>query len=50
MGADYFFGDPIQKHTDEEGFDRQAWFQKSRKQAEEAVPKWIEGVRQRYGN
>ncbi|TFK23739.1 alpha/beta-hydrolase [Coprinopsis marcescibilis] len=48
LGIDYFFGDPIHIHT-EPDFDRAAWFQKSRKQAEEAVPKWIKAVRAIYG-
>ena len=49
LGLDYFFGDPIHLHTNEEGFDRTAWMAKSRKQAKEAFPKWIKEVREIYG-
>lgn len=49
MGLDYFFGDPIQNHDNEEGFDRSAWFAKSRKQADDCLPNWIEAVKAKYG-
>ena len=48
VGIDYFLGDPVHLHT-ESGFDRQAWFAKSRKQADELVEKWVDGVRELYG-
>ncbi|EAU93581.2 hypothetical protein CC1G_02811 [Coprinopsis cinerea okayama7 len=48
VGIDYFFGDPIYIHT-EPDFDRDGWFTKSRKQAAEAVPRWIDAVREVYG-
>ncbi|KAJ7773661.1 Alpha/Beta hydrolase protein [Mycena maculata] len=47
-GIDYFLGDPVHIHT-EEGFDRSAWFEKARKQADEVLPKWLEEVRKLYG-
>jgi hypothetical protein len=50
LGIDYFFGDPIQLHKDEEGFDRAAWIAKSRQQAKEAFPKWLKEVREIYGS
>jgi len=49
LGLDYFFGDPIQNHTDEPDFDRAAWSAKSRKQANESTPGWTAAVRERYG-
>jgi hypothetical protein len=49
LGVDYFFGDPIQNHTNEEGWDRPAWMAKSRKAAGESVPKWFEAVKEKYG-
>jgi hypothetical protein len=49
LGIDYFFGDPVHLHQDEEGFDRAAWSAKSKQQAKEAFPKWVEGVREIYG-
>ena len=49
LGPDYFFGDPIQNHTDEEGWDRAAWMTKSRKGADECIPKWFEAVKEKYG-
>lgn len=45
---DYFFGDPIHIHT-EPDFDRQAWMAKSKKQANDAFPGWLEAVRETYG-
>ncbi|KAF8168564.1 Alpha/Beta hydrolase protein [Crassisporium funariophilum] len=49
LGIDYFFGDPIHLHT-EENFDRPAWFTKYRALAAEIVPKWVKAVREQYGN
>ena len=49
LGIDYFLGDPIQLHNDEPGFDRKAWSAKSKAQANEVFPKWIEEVRKIYG-
>jgi len=49
LGPDYFFGDPVQNHTNEEGWDRPAWIAKSRKAAEECVPRWFEAVKEKYG-
>ncbi|KAF9561504.1 alpha/beta-hydrolase [Agrocybe pediades] len=49
LGLDYFHGDPIQNHSSENGFDRDAWFVRARKQAEESMPKWIKSVRDIYG-
>lgn len=49
LGPDYFFGDPIQNHKDEEGFDRAAWSAKSKKQARESIPRWLEAVKEKYG-
>ncbi|KAL0057822.1 hypothetical protein AAF712_015522 [Marasmius tenuissimus] len=49
VGIDYFLGDPIGLHTDEAGFNRDAWFSKSRAQAERLIPGWLEAVRQQYG-
>lgn len=48
MGLDYFFGDPIQNHP-EADFNRTAWVAKSRKQASESVPKWVNAVKAQYG-
>jgi hypothetical protein len=45
---DYFFGDPINIHT-EDGFDRQAWIEKSKKQAHEAFSGWLKEVKAIYG-
>jgi hypothetical protein len=49
LGPDYFFGDPIQDHDNEEGFDKPAWMAKSKKQADECVPKWLEAVKEKFG-
>ncbi|KAF6758887.1 Alpha/Beta hydrolase protein [Ephemerocybe angulata] len=49
LGIDYFFGDPIYLHLNAPGWDRTAWLEKSRKQAADAVPKWIEEVQKTYG-
>lgn len=48
LGPDYFFGDYFTDHS-EPDFDRSAWRDKSFKQAEDAVPKWLEEVREKYG-
>ena len=49
LGIDYFLGDPVQRHTDEPGFDRAAWSARSRQQAKELLPKWVKEVRKIYG-
>ncbi|PPQ79650.1 hypothetical protein CVT24_010246 [Panaeolus cyanescens] len=49
VGLDYFFGDPIQNHDGEEGWDVMVWVNKARKVADEVVPRWIDAVREKYG-
>ncbi|KAF6753956.1 Alpha/Beta hydrolase protein [Ephemerocybe angulata] len=49
LGIDYFFGDPIQAHDGEPGFNQTAWINKSRAQADESLPKWTEAVKKQYG-
>ncbi|KAF8186793.1 Alpha/Beta hydrolase protein [Pholiota molesta] len=49
LGLDYFFGDPVQNHADEPGFDRAAWVKKVKGLADEATPRWIDAVREKYG-
>ncbi|KAJ2928385.1 hypothetical protein H1R20_g8693, partial [Candolleomyces eurysporus] len=55
LGLDYFFGDPIGLHVDQDlhpfdpNFDLPAWVAKSRVQAAQAVPIWNKAVRERYG-
>ena len=49
LGPDYFFGDPVQSHNNEPGFDSRAWASQAMIRATEAVPKWIEAVREKYG-
>jgi hypothetical protein len=49
LGIDYFFGDPVHLHMDEEGFDKAAWIAKSMHRAKEAFPKWLKEVREIYG-
>jgi hypothetical protein len=49
LGIDYFFGDPIQNHDGEVGFNRTAWINKSRQQATDSLPKWTEQVKKDVG-
>jgi hypothetical protein len=49
LGLDYFFGDPVQNHADEPDFDRAAWVKKVKGLADEATPRWIDAVREKYG-
>ncbi|KAL0571465.1 hypothetical protein V5O48_010501 [Marasmius crinis-equi] len=49
VGIDYFLGDPVHLHDNEQGFDRDAWFAKSRAQAERLIPSWLEAVKQKFG-
>jgi len=49
LGIDYFLGDPVHVHNGEPNFDRQAWTDKSRKQASDVFPKWLEAVKKIYG-
>jgi hypothetical protein len=48
VGIDYFLGDPIYVHK-EENFDPYAWTDKARVKAEEITPKWVEDVRKYFG-
>ncbi|KAF9457880.1 dienelactone hydrolase family-domain-containing protein [Collybia nuda] len=48
LGCDYFFGDPVYIHT-EKDFDRPAWMAEKKRLAADAVPKWIQAVRQSHG-
>ena len=49
LGIDYFFGDPVYIHSDETGFDREAWMDKSKAQARKHEPEWFKAVQDRYG-
>lgn len=56
VGLDYFRGDPVWKHRKhrldketEPDFDYEAWKKKHTAFANEAVPKWVDAVRQQYG-
>ncbi|KAG6834194.1 hypothetical protein H0H93_011287, partial [Arthromyces matolae] len=49
LGIDYFFGDGIYHHLNEEGFDRASWIENAKKKAPEVFPKWLEAVRETYG-
>ncbi|KAK0209976.1 Alpha/Beta hydrolase protein [Desarmillaria ectypa] len=48
VGVDYFLGDPVYIHTKPE-FDRPAWMAKSKQQAKEMMPRWLEAIREKYG-
>ncbi|KAH6906039.1 Alpha/Beta hydrolase protein [Coprinopsis sp. MPI-PUGE-AT-0042] len=50
LGIDYFLGDPLGNHSNEPGFNMTAWITKSRTQAREVLPKWIDAVRGEYGS
>ncbi|KAF2098436.1 alpha/beta-hydrolase [Rhizodiscina lignyota] len=57
VGLDYFRGDPVWKHrkhqkdtTTEPNFDYEAWKRKHWAFAAEAVPKWNQAVKDKYGN
>lgn len=47
---DYFMGDPVYKHDDEPGFDRNQWIRNMQNAAEELVPKWWAEVKDKYGH
>ncbi|KAJ0116590.1 hypothetical protein J7T55_009740 [Diaporthe amygdali] len=56
IGLDYFSGDPVWKHrkdrhdtTTDPSFDYEAWKQKHQKFAAEAVPRWVDAVKAKYG-
>ncbi|KIJ66635.1 hypothetical protein HYDPIDRAFT_26966 [Hydnomerulius pinastri MD-312] len=49
LGLDYFLGDRLDTLQKEPGFSRDAWRDKSLKQAQEHTPKWVEAVKQKYG-
>ncbi|PBK70258.1 hypothetical protein ARMSODRAFT_1036433 [Armillaria solidipes] len=48
VGVDYFLGDPVYIHT-EPDFDRPAWMEKSKRQAKELMPRWLNAIREKYG-
>ncbi|TFK21073.1 alpha/beta-hydrolase [Coprinopsis marcescibilis] len=49
LGPDYFFGDPIQNHDGEAGFNQTEWMDKSIQQADANLPGWITKVKETYG-
>ncbi|KAF2429128.1 alpha/beta-hydrolase [Tothia fuscella] len=54
LGLDYFRGDDVTKHRDENnqphsGFDFAAWANANLKSALEFTPGWIEAVKEKYG-
>ncbi|KAH7886375.1 dienelactone hydrolase [Phlebopus sp. FC_14] len=50
LGIDYFFGDGLEIAQKDPSFNRDVWREKVLKQAKEHTPKWVEAVRQKYGN
>ncbi|KAJ3906462.1 dienelactone hydrolase family-domain-containing protein [Lentinula edodes] len=48
LGIDYFMGDPVHLHDNEQGFDRSKWMEKSHDSAREVLPKWWEAVTAKY--
>ncbi|KZS89220.1 alpha/beta-hydrolase [Sistotremastrum niveocremeum HHB9708] len=56
LSPDYFRGDPIFKHRNADGttidpdFDFNAWREKHVTFARENVPKWVEAVKEKFGN
>ncbi|KAE9389530.1 hypothetical protein BT96DRAFT_1003126 [Gymnopus androsaceus JB14] len=48
LGIDYFMGDPVHLHT-EAGFDPMKWVDQIRKVADEVTPRWLAGVKEKYG-
>ncbi|KAG4432449.1 hypothetical protein IFR05_012064 [Cadophora sp. M221] len=55
LGLDYFRGDPVWKHRKDRNdrsnpnFDYEAWKEKHIAFADEAVPKWVKEVKEKYG-
>ncbi|VUC20448.1 unnamed protein product [Clonostachys rosea] len=55
LGLDYFCGDPVWKHRKDRhdksnpDFDYEAWKIKHTTFADQAVPKWVQVVKERYG-
>ncbi|PVH79863.1 NAD(P)-binding protein [Cadophora sp. DSE1049] len=55
LGLDYFRGDPVWKHRKDRNdrsnpdFDYEAWKRKHTAFADEAVPRWVEEVKEKYG-
>ncbi|KAF5003991.1 hypothetical protein FDECE_9491 [Fusarium decemcellulare] len=56
LGLDYFRGDPVWKHrksrhdTGNKHFDYEAWKRKHTAFADVAVPKWVQAIKQSYGD
>ncbi|KAE9389223.1 alpha/beta-hydrolase [Gymnopus androsaceus JB14] len=48
LSIDYFMGDPVHLHT-EAGFDPMKWVDQIRKVADEVTPRWLAGVKEKYG-
>lgn len=48
VGIDYFEGDPIYLHANEEGFDRPAWFRRMLARSQELEPKWFDAIKERF--
>ncbi|KAJ2933275.1 hypothetical protein H1R20_g3802, partial [Candolleomyces eurysporus] len=49
LGIDYFQGDAVYLHDNEQGFDREGWKTKNLENAKKIVPGWVEEVRKTYG-
>lgn len=49
LGIDYFLGERFETLMKQPGFVRETWRNKGVAQAREHTPKWVEAVKQRYG-
>lgn len=56
LGLDYFRGDPVWKHrkdrhdNSDPNFDYEAWKRKHMAFADQAVPTWVDAVKDEYGS
>ncbi|KAK0493450.1 hypothetical protein EDD18DRAFT_1333808 [Armillaria luteobubalina] len=49
VGVDYFLRDPMHIHP-EPWFDRHAWLERSKQQARELMPEWLNAIYEKYGD
>ncbi|TFK18473.1 alpha/beta-hydrolase [Coprinopsis marcescibilis] len=49
LGIDYFYGDSVSNYIGRPQEEILAWIEQGRRQADEALPRWLKGVKQIYG-
>jgi hypothetical protein len=50
LGIDYFWGDSVEYHFQDQGFELLQWASSHLPKAQEVAPGWLKAVKEKYGS